>query len=347
MTMKSQHPSLLRRLLTAVLALYLLAFIGYLCLRLLLTDRYWWLALANAFAVYLFLPLLLVLPLAWGLRARRVTAGALLLTVVGMAWLLPPMLPKQTHPSPKTPLKIVTFNMLGYEGRALEREVDWLLTTDADVLILQEAYAIGADPRLSRLSTPYPYEAPSDSGIRIFSRLPFAESQIIWIEDYPGKAALRVVVNYQGQDVTIYSVHLSQPRTDQPHFRLPGRLRIYPLSLAVHYDETRRNGQINHLLNRIANETIPVIMAGDFNMTPTSIAYDRLAAQLKDAFAQAGSGWGMTYPVARVINLPDWLPPLLRIDYVWHSSHWQTLHYQRGEALNSDHFPVMVSLALK
>jgi endonuclease/exonuclease/phosphatase (EEP) superfamily protein YafD len=345
--MKSSRPSLLRRLLLVLLALYQMALIVYLGLRWLLTDQYWWLALANAFALYLFLPLLLVFPLAWILRARRMTAVALLLTIGGIAWLLPPLLPKQAPTMSATPLKIVTFNVLGFEGNPLQREVEWLLTTDADVLVLQEVFVIGEDPRLGRLLAKYPYEARTDASVRIFSRLPFVEKQVIWIEDNPGRTSLRVVVKHQGQDVTIYGVHLSQPRTDKPHFRLPNRLRIYPLPLASRYDETRRNAQIERLLGMIAKESNPVILTGDFNMTPTAIAYDRLAAQLHDAFMQAGGGWGMTYPVARVINLPDWLPPLLRIDYVWHSSHWQTVHYQRGDAQNSDHFPVRVSLALR
>lgn len=345
--MKPHRPSLIQRFVIFCLMLYVLGLIVYLSLRLIFADRFWWLALAHTFALYLFVPLFLVLPLAWRLQARRVTGMALVLGVVGAAWFLPPMLPKTISTTSDTPFKIVTFNVLGFEGNDLQREVDWLLTTDADMLVLQEVFVSGEDPRLVRLLAKYPHEARTSASVRIFSRLPFVEKDLIWIETVPRRTSLRVVMNHQGQDVTVYGVHLSQPRTDEPHFRLPRRLRIYPLPLMSRYDETRRNAQIDRILAMVAQEKNPVIVTGDFNMTPTSLTYDRIATHLKDAYAEAGSGWGMTYPVSRVIDLPAWLPPLLRIDYVWHSPQWQTVSYQRGEAQNSDHFPVMVSLALR
>jgi len=47
-------------------------------LRLLFFDRFWWLALLNTFAPYLFLPIVILLPLAFWSRKRRLLIGLVL-----------------------------------------------------------------------------------------------------------------------------------------------------------------------------------------------------------------------------------------------------------------------------
>ena len=102
---------------------------------------------------------------------------------------------------------------------------------------------------------------------------------------------------------------------------------------------TRRSGGFWKWL--AANQS-PIIVAGDFNMSDASLIYDEVAAQLQDAWRGAGVGAGRTWPVAEAIGLPRVIQPLLRIDYIWHSADLRPTAATVGEAIGSDHLPVMV-----
>ena len=74
-----------------------------------------------------------------------------------------------------------------------------------------------------------------------------------------------------------------------------------------------------------------------------------LAGRLADAYRQAGWGLGHTAP-ASVEGLDRVPSPsrLFRIDYVWHSDHWQTLDAHVGEwDGQSDHLSVFATLQLQ
>jgi len=80
----------------------------------------------------------------------------------------------------------------------------------------------------------------------------------------------------------------------------------------------------------------PVIVCGDFNDTPTSFAYHRIAKNLEDAFVKSGNGLGNTY------NNP--LLPPIRIDYILFSNKFQSATFSVLHAPYSDHFPVVAEL---
>jgi endonuclease/exonuclease/phosphatase (EEP) superfamily protein YafD len=90
-------------------------------------------------------------------------------------------------------------------------------------------------------------------------------------------------------------------------------------------------------------------VVGDFNFTDQNAAYRILAEELSDAHRGAGWGLGHTFPaVGTQIGRVPFPPRLLRLDYVWHSVHWEVLHAEVGEwDGQSDHRPVFASLLLK
>ena len=81
-----------------------------------------------------------------------------------------------------------------------------------------------------------------------------------------------------------------------------------------------------------------IILCGDFNDTPSSFAYHLLSQNLNDAFKEAGNGIGKTYHG----NLP-----LLRIDYILHSSDMECINYTRIPESLTDHYPIYCYLRLK
>ena len=72
----------------------------------------------------------------------------------------------------------------------------------------------------------------------------------------------------------------------------------------------------------------PVIIMGDLNDTPQSFAYRRLRDGKRDAFVEAGKGWGASY------NKPF---SLLRIDYILYDKGLNCTRFEMNEKVLSDH----------
>lgn len=320
-----------------VIVIYVLALTGYLALRVVFGGDLWWLALLNNFAPFFFVPLvgLVLLALVSRLSVRFVLLPLVLL-VVGMAWFGPRFAPRPQAAPAESALKVVTFNLLA-SNRQMDDVEAWLRAQDADVILLQETFHdIGA-----RLADAYPYSQPDPfpaggQDRQILSRYPIFERST-------GSGFERAVIGVDGQQVVVYNIHFGVPFMSQPRHGLGGL--PYPIGLAAHYDESQRNAQIEAWLALVSTETLPVIVGGDFNMSDNSLMYARVAEMLTDSFRETESGLGMTWPSqTRGRRLP--IPPVMRIDYVWHTDMLRALDVVVGPNNGSDHRPVVATLAL-
>jgi len=99
----------------------------------------------------------------------------------------------------------------------------------------------------------------------------------------------------------------------------------------------------------------PLLYPGDSNTTDQNDAYRMLTTAWADSFREAGRGFGHTYPGSDFsgskrfqfgdVSLPQWL---IRIDFVWHSPHWQAINAQVGPWDGySDHRPMIAQLVLR
>ena len=79
-------------------------------------------------------------------------------------------------------------------------------------------------------------------------------------------------------------------------------------------------------------------------MSDQTSIYASLASQMGDSFREAGIGLGTTWPAFQVVGMNPGLPPLIRIDYIWHSRGFQAVNAEVGPYLGSDHLPVTATL---
>ena len=108
----------------------------------------------------------------------------------------------------------------------------------------------------------------------------------------------------------------------------------------------KQHAQIRALADAVAEQNEPVIVAGDFNATELTETYGMMAQHLDNAHAEAGFGFGFTFP-SHARRLGTFLP-FLRIDHIFYSEHFQALDcYVGDDAGGSDHFPVVAVLQLK
>jgi endonuclease/exonuclease/phosphatase family metal-dependent hydrolase len=100
---------------------------------------------------------------------------------------------------------------------------------------------------------------------------------------------------------------------------------------------THRGLEADLVSNIIENTHHPKIVCGDFNSIPSSYVYFRIRQNMKDAFLEKGLGIGPTYIGTF---------PILRIDYLLHSSKIETQSFENIQVNYSDHYPLFANFKL-
>ncbi len=339
------HSPTLRRIFTAawnlILAAVLLYGTGvsvYWAARLIVGERWGWIAFANNFVFWWALGGLIAASIAacsrrrWGLIALQLPGIAGF--VIGYApLLLPPNTPAAADAGPV--LTVATYNMIASTSNP-QRVLDVVTGLDADVIGLEELGPTHAALIETSLSAAYPYQALYPKlpvhGVGLLSRYPILSQELI--PPYPDSMLyLRATLDVDGTPITVYVAHPPPPRQF-----------ISPLT----YDDSRRDAEIAILIDRyLAHDTGPVIVLGDFNMTDQSDSYRRMDRLFDDAFRAVGWGLGFTFP-DQIRSSLRIFPRLIRIDYVWYNTYFSARTAKVGrDSGTSDHRPVVAQLALK
>lgn len=266
----------------------------------------WWVALPGIVAPFLFLPLVLLVPLGFWVRSRpyllSVSVLMLMFAVLCGGRLLPRPPISGTGNAPT--LRVATFNHLKSNTDTASIQAA-ILRSEADIVALQELSSGVARMLETELSERYPYQvlrpAPADgrqNGIGVLSRFPLERPS--YSEAYRGQ---RFGLEVAGRRFDLINVHFNVPFQN-------GRT-----SSLRNYDPTLRDGQLDALLE--ATTDVPsLVVVGDFNLSDNESGYRRLAKGLTDSFRHTRAGFGFTYPARTAYRgLP--LPPLVRLDYVW------------------------------
>ena len=323
---------------------YVAGILLWLVLRALWPDSRWWaLALANTFALYLFLPLIPLLPFAWWARGRRIARlllipGALFLWQFGEL-LLPP-LPTPTREGPT--ITVMTFNVWGYNGEP-KAIASSIRRADPDIVFLQELNWWLGDELQEALEGRYPYAilpSPFRGSLAILSRHPLRAAQ--WIQP-PGtwRGAQYAVVELAGRRIHLLNLHFISSS---------GILNWGSPRSGIERTYARREREARAYRALIAGLEGPIIVAGDLNTTDQTTAYRSLMRGLRDAYRVAGWGWGHTYPARPQrwgrLSIPA---RLLRIDYIAYSPadfDAERAYLGPWDGV-SDHLPVVARLRLR
>lgn len=334
---------MIRSGLISLMMLYLIGLGVYLVLRMVAPGRFWWLALVDNFTPVYFLPLLLILPLSLLLREYRIAGSTTLLLLIAVFWFGQYFVLQSSAQVRGTPLKIITFNLFPYNQR-LDEVVAWIIEEDADIVLLQETPETIGDA-FAPLDAVYSYKAiqSHENGYLIYSRYPITQQpESYYTDEFGWYLHQRVELDVKEQTLVLYNVHTKMPHRVEPHINLP----VIP-DFVLRYDETTRNQQIERLVAEIEAEEYPVVMTGDFNMGEYAAVYPTLSTNLTDAYRIAGRGFGFTWPGGSSEELPNVLPSLVRLDYVWHTARLKTVSAQVGPRIGSDHLPLVVTLDLR
>lgn len=270
-----------------------------------------------------------VLVVVYGALVEAGTARLALLAIGGAATLAAALLVAPEYMRPASApaavgapeqMTLIQFNAW---GRNLEQDatVSWLKAQSPDILIVEEASRIA--PKLKAALTGYHVSCGACS-VMIFSKArPVAET----IPVFPADGRLRppiAAATFRDRhgDYTVFGTHYVWP---------------------VHGGWQQAQGRlIAKMLHRVPRDRL--ILSGDFNSTPWSFSRRREDA----AFGLERRTRGVfSWPAGKFPKLGIDAPfPLLPIDHVYAGPGWRTVRVERGPRLGSDHYPVIVTLAV-
>lgn len=213
-------------------------------------------------------------------------------------------------------LSIASANVF-FRNRDAGPLLRWLDEKRPDLIVILEFTPAFADGLQALQGYPYrEFLAQSDAfGIGILSRHPLAQVRVTRDDD--GIPLVEMRVRWGDRTIGLAALHPMPPQTPRFH--------------------ALRNGKLASLTPAAGPDTVPTIVAGDFNATPWSDAFDGLARR---GWRRA-TGLGPTWPAA----WRGWMG--IPIDHVVVTRDWRVVRSEVGPNVGSDHFPVLVRLALE
>jgi len=193
---------------------------------------------------------------------------------------------------------------------------------DPDILLLLEVTPVHFN-QLQSLIQIYPYHTEKrsfggpDIGFVFLSKFPILDSSVTQLSAVCN-FVLEARIEINEKPVIFYGVHARRPDLGN-------------------YIE--RKNQFLWLARHIKNQSLPVIVAGDFNATPYSPIFRELVDTTGLNDSREGFGW--------LPSWPTYFPPLwIPIDHVLLTPGIQVLKRTTGSYIGSDHYPVITELSL-
>lgn len=255
--------------------------------------------------------LILVLAFAVGGRRAILLPAAASLLAFGLVSVGGPMLPGH-GPPPTASVTLVSANLF-WNNPTPDAAVDALLAIGADVEVAIETTGEHR-AALERIDTAHPYAATDDQLV-VRSRYPV--TAMLDPRNVPARRILRVTIEAPAGTFVLYAVHALNPLSES--------------TFASQLSWVRR------LLAAASQEELPVVIAGDFNMSDRQLGYRRLAGDMRDAITADGRGH-TTY------SNGIWAPLFLRIDHVFVSREWCGMNGHTVQLPGSDHDGVAVAI---
>ncbi|OYD53661.1 hypothetical protein CGK74_11995 [Thauera propionica] len=190
----------------------------------------------------------------------------------------------------------------------------WLGAIDADVLVVQELNPRAAAAVAQWTDYPHQILQPREDpfGIAIVSRHPLESSELLERAGHTPQVHTQVV--WGDTRFVVSAVHPMPPISAQYH------LRRHELFAAA--------------ARWASSQSLPAIIAGDFNSSPWSSAMQPLAAAELHRATSLQPTWSSTLPV-------------IPIDQIVVSRHWGLVEAGVGPDVGSDHRPAFARLALR
>ncbi|MEI6684268.1 MAG: endonuclease/exonuclease/phosphatase family protein [Bacteroidota bacterium] len=322
-------------------------------------------------------PVLLIINLAfiflWLVSWKKIILLSLL--TVGLGWnsirTIYPFRLGNPKPASGISLKTVSYNVHSLYGSqwrehspdAKSKVTEFLVQQKADIICIQEFFAMGEDysQTLMKFTRSIQldyyffknyqefYNKQKINAIATFSRYPIVNTGSFKMADHSLFAIFSDIV-LNRDTIRIYNVHLESIRFGEEDYAFYSNLtepdkEVIPIKKgSLHMiNKLRkafvlRSSEVDILEKHIEHCPYPVILAGDFNDTPSSYSYHQLTAHLTDSYVAAGIGIFESTYAGKF--------PSFRIDYILYSGKLGASVYHKFDVDYSDHYPVTATVML-
>ncbi len=222
------------------------------------------------------------------------------------------------------------FNQWGWidEKDISKKIIDFTTKINPDVLLFQEYYNL----EHYKFNYPHKYIKSKKSNqklaLAIYSKYPIVNKGSFNFENTSNNIIYADVLK-DNDTIRIYNLHLEslQLNTDKENF---GEENSEKLIARLKDRFQKQADQTTSLLEHEKKWEGKKIIAGDFNNTAYSWVYKQISENKKDAFIEAGNGFGKTY---------NYLFPM-RIDFIFTDTNATINSFTRHKVKFSDHFPI-------
>jgi endonuclease/exonuclease/phosphatase (EEP) superfamily protein YafD len=247
---------------------------------------------------------------AFGTRRVDPIAVALSVLILAAVVTVAPRMPVPT-PQPTPGLRVVSANVFETNQDSAAAAAA-LARTDADVVVAVET-SPGFGQMLASMDTDRPFEV-HDSKTVIRSRFLIENAPIP--PSVPRSRALRAIVRGPAGAFALYAIHALNP--------------AYESTFSEQLDF------VDRLRRAALAETMPVVIAGDFNMSDRQLGYRMMTESFRDA---GRADWA-----ADTFDHGLWRMLLLRIDFVFVEPSWCAADSRRLDVPGSDHEAVAATI---
>lgn len=279
------------------------------------------------------MPLLVTLPLTFFLY-RKLTW----LPVLSILWVAGPIMgyvinfPQSAGKSSDV-LRVMTYNVKGGRRNANAIAAD-IRKYHPDVVLMDDQQGVLRTVVGSVLDG---WHLRYDLQFVVASRLPILSYNGLESSHDTGEPYVsELKILFHHHRITFLPLHLMTPR-----FGIKAIAKRGKLGEMEAYAQYRLQ-QVDTICGDLSLDRGPIVVAGDFNSTESSLVIRKLLNKgLRDAFSAAGNGYGYTYGQYTPLHYP-----FMRIDHILVNKDWKVVDCFTGNSIGSDHSPIIADLEL-
>lgn len=290
----------------------------------------------------LFVPFLIILNLFfviyWLIKLKKQFFLSIIILVIGWFFLPPYYKMSGKNSSLNNDLKVMSYNVKTFdlfnnkENTIKKNGFDFIKDQNPDVLVLQEFYK----SKKINLTFPYKYiktkDPKSKFGLAIYSKFKIINSGSFNFKKTANNIIFADIVK-QKDTIRLYNLHLQSLRI-KPNEENFGQENSEKLLKRVTNSFQKQASQTTQFLAHEKQWKGKKIVCGDFNNTAYSWVYNKISKDKKDAFIEAGKGFGKTFEY----KLP------IRIDFILTDTNAIINQFSTFSEKFSDHYAVQAKI---